>query len=78
MDRVERLKASLPAGASLPEIALRFVLQHPAVSTTIVGMRKEAHVRENCALSDGMPLAADPWPALRPPSLGPKSPPWSD
>jgi len=29
-----------------------FVLSHPAVGTTIVGMRRSQHVRENTALSD--------------------------
>jgi aryl-alcohol dehydrogenase-like predicted oxidoreductase len=52
MDRVDKLKQILPARMSLPEMALRFVLSHPAVSTTVVGMRKSQHVRENSALSD--------------------------
>ena len=34
----------------------RFILADPTVSTTIVGMRKLAHVRENLALSDALPL----------------------
>jgi aryl-alcohol dehydrogenase-like predicted oxidoreductase len=52
MERVDKLKQILPPGMSLPEMALRFVLSHPAVSTTVVGMRKLRHVRENTALSD--------------------------
>jgi aryl-alcohol dehydrogenase-like predicted oxidoreductase len=52
MDRVDKLKQILPPGMSLPEMALRFVLSHTAVSTTVVGMRKVEHVRENTALSD--------------------------
>ncbi len=52
MDRVDQLKQILPAGMSLPEMALRFVLSHSAVSTTVVGMRKPQHVLENTALSD--------------------------
>ena len=58
MDRVDKLKADLPAGLSLPEAALRFILAHPAVSTIIVGMRKLEHVRQNIALSDAGPLDA--------------------
>jgi aryl-alcohol dehydrogenase-like predicted oxidoreductase len=54
--RVERLKGALPASMSLPEVALRFVLSNPVVSTTIVGMRKLDHVRQNIALSDASPL----------------------
>ena len=50
--RVEKLKEILPAGMTLPEMALRFILSHPAVSTTIAGMRKAGHVRQNIAASD--------------------------
>lgn len=54
--RVEKLKEILPPGMSLPEMALRFILSHPAVSTTIPGMRKPDHVRQNIAASDAGPL----------------------
>ena len=56
LPRVEQLRAVLPPGMTLPELALRFILHHPAVTTTIPGMRKLAHVRANCAVSDGAPL----------------------
>ncbi|MFI6601488.1 aldo/keto reductase [Nonomuraea sp. NPDC050536] len=56
VERADRLKAALPEGVSLPELALRFVLHHPAVSTVIPGMRKPAHVRANLAVGDGTPL----------------------
>jgi aryl-alcohol dehydrogenase-like predicted oxidoreductase len=52
LDRVDRVREDLPPGMSLPELAIRFILSHPAVSTIIVGMRKEEHVRGNLALSD--------------------------
>ncbi len=58
IERVEKLKKIVPEGMSLPEMALRFILSHPAVSTTIVGMRKGEHVRENVAASDAGPLDA--------------------
>src|SRR5579864_512225 len=54
--RVEKLKKILPAGMTLPETSLRFILSHPAVSTIIVGMRKPQHVRENIAASNAGPL----------------------
>jgi len=54
--RVDKLKEILPAGMTLPEMALRFILSHPAVSTTIAGMRKGQHVRQNIATSDAGPL----------------------
>ena len=41
---------------TLPEMALRFILSHPAVSTQIAGMRKPEHVRQNIATSDAGPL----------------------
>jgi aryl-alcohol dehydrogenase-like predicted oxidoreductase len=56
LERVERLKAILPEGMTLPEMALRFILSHPAVSSVIVGMRKPEHVRANLAVSDKGPL----------------------
>ena len=52
MDRVDELKKVLPPGMTLPEMALRFILSNPEAHTTIVGMRKSEHVRENAALSD--------------------------
>jgi len=51
--RVERLQADLPDGMALPELALRFILHHPAVTTVIPGMRKVGHVERNLAASDG-------------------------
>jgi len=54
--RVEKLKEILPKNMSLPEMALRFILSHPAVSTTIPGMRKADHVTQNVAASDAGPL----------------------
>jgi aryl-alcohol dehydrogenase-like predicted oxidoreductase len=50
--RVEKLKEVVPKRMTLPEMALRFILSHPAVSTTIAGMRKAEHVRQNIAASD--------------------------
>ncbi|MCU0229645.1 MAG: aldo/keto reductase, partial [Bryobacterales bacterium] len=40
----------------LAEVALRFCISHPAVSTVIPGMRKPHHVEANCALSAQGPL----------------------
>lgn len=56
LERVGRLKAILPGSMSLPELALRFILSNPVVSTVIVGMRKPEHVRENLGFSDARPL----------------------
>jgi aryl-alcohol dehydrogenase-like predicted oxidoreductase len=56
LDRVERLRPLVPDGMDLPELALRFILEHPAISTTIPGMRRPAHVERNLAVSDGVRL----------------------
>ena len=58
IERVDKLKKVVPAGMTLPEMSLRFILSHPAVSTTIVGMRSPEHVRQNVAASDAGPLDA--------------------
>ena len=63
--RVERLEPLVPEGMDLPELALRFILEHPAVSTTIPGMRRPAHVERNLAASDGVRLPARLGDALR-------------
>lgn len=56
VDRVEALQKVVPDGMTLPELALRFVLHHPAVSVVIPGMRSPGHVRANLAASDAPPL----------------------
>ena len=65
LPRVEALKALVPPGSSLPDLALRFILHHKAVSTTIPGMRSLSHVDANIAASDAPPLGADVVAALR-------------
>ena len=42
---------------TLPELALRFCLSRPEVSTVIPGMRKAEHARSNAAVSDGNVLS---------------------
>jgi aryl-alcohol dehydrogenase-like predicted oxidoreductase len=54
--RVDKLRPVVPSGMTMPELALRHILQHPAVSTVIPGMRKLRHVDQNLAVSDGRPL----------------------
>ena len=41
---------------TLPELVLRHILAHPAVSTVIPGMRKLRHVEQNIGVSDEPPL----------------------
>ena len=44
---------------TMPDLALRFILSNPTVSTIIPGMRKPSHVRSNIATSDAGPLPSD-------------------
>jgi aryl-alcohol dehydrogenase-like predicted oxidoreductase len=65
VEHVEALKPLMPQGMSMPEMALRFILNNPTVSTIIPGMRKERHVRSNLAASDAGPLDEELHRALR-------------
>lgn len=58
VDRSEALQPLIPAGMTMPEMALRFILAEPAVSTIIPGMRKIKHVEANLAASAAGPLPA--------------------
>jgi len=56
IERVDKLRQVVPKGATLPEIALRFILASPDVGVVIPGMRKAANVRANVGVSDTPPL----------------------
>jgi len=76
--RVEKLKAVVPKGMTLPEMALRFILSNPAASTTIIGMRKPDHVKQNIATSDAGPLPPDLLQKLKAHRWDRKPQRWSD
>jgi aryl-alcohol dehydrogenase-like predicted oxidoreductase len=61
----EALKPVVPAGMTMPELALRFILSNEDVSTVIPGMRKERNVRANSAAGDAGPLPDDLLATLR-------------
>ena len=50
------LRPLVPEGMTMPELALRWILAEPTVSTVIPGMRKVRHVEANLAVGDGRPL----------------------
>jgi aryl-alcohol dehydrogenase-like predicted oxidoreductase len=52
VERAGRLSAILPKGMTLPEMAIRFILSNPDVSTTIPGMRRKSHVLSNMAAAE--------------------------
>ena len=78
VDRADALKPLIPEGSSMPDMALRFILGNPAVSTIIPGMRKLANVENNIAASDHGPLAPALQEELRSHRWVRKPAPWSD
>jgi aryl-alcohol dehydrogenase-like predicted oxidoreductase len=65
-ERVWNLQADLKGvPGDLPEIALRFCLSDPAVTSVIPGMRRECHVRNNVRTSDAGGLPPDVLALLR-------------
>jgi aryl-alcohol dehydrogenase-like predicted oxidoreductase len=65
LEHVDRLRPDVPAGMTMPELVLRFILANPDVSTVIPGMRRLKHVEANLAASDGKALPADMLQRLR-------------
>jgi len=56
--RVNKLKDLFDDEAkTMPELALRFILSHSEISTTIPGLRKVEHVIQNTSVSDGRKLS---------------------
>jgi aryl-alcohol dehydrogenase-like predicted oxidoreductase len=56
---VEKLRALLPAGMTLPELALRYIASFPAVTCSIPGARRVAQVEQNVAAGSKGALDAD-------------------
>ncbi len=59
VEHADRLRPLVPEGMTMAEMALRFILCNNTVSTTIPGMRKVQHVRQNTGTSDGKVLNSD-------------------
>ena len=60
VEHVAALRKDLgESNGDLPEVALRFCLTHPAVSTVIPGMRTRRNVECNCAVSGRGALSGD-------------------
>jgi aryl-alcohol dehydrogenase-like predicted oxidoreductase len=78
VNRAEALRPLIPAGTSMAETALRFILSEPTVSTIIPGMRKAHHVDSNMAASDLGKLPDDLLVKLRGHRWVRKPAPWSD
>jgi aryl-alcohol dehydrogenase-like predicted oxidoreductase len=54
---VEELKPLMPKNATLAQLALRWILEFPAVTCAIPGAKRPAQVAENIAASDLTPLS---------------------
>ena len=59
VEHAEALRPLIPPGMTMAEMALRFILSNPDVSTTIPGMRKVRNVEANMATSNGKGLPKD-------------------
>ncbi|HET9993793.1 MAG TPA: aldo/keto reductase [Candidatus Acidoferrum sp.] len=64
--RADALKPLVPPDMTMPEMALRFILNNSDVSTIIPGMRKRKNVETNLAASDKGPLPSALHAQLRP------------
>jgi aryl-alcohol dehydrogenase-like predicted oxidoreductase len=60
VNRADKIKADIAdTGLTLAQVALKFGLMHPAVSTVIPGIRNIAQAEANTAVSDLAPLSDD-------------------
>ena len=65
-ERVDRLGPLLEGEIkTAAQLALKFCLSHPAVSTVIPGMRRPEHVEANCSVSHSKPLGPKTLAALK-------------
>ncbi|PYS67176.1 MAG: hypothetical protein DMF73_19950 [Acidobacteria bacterium] len=84
VDRADALKELLrkwnqehSSRITMPELALRFILNNPTVSTMIPGMRKLSHVESNIAAGDAGPLPDELYQQLKQHRWVRKPTPWS-
>jgi aryl-alcohol dehydrogenase-like predicted oxidoreductase len=59
LQAVEELRALIPQGMSMAQFALRWILNFPAVSTTIPGAKRTDQVEDNVAAGNLPPLTPD-------------------
>jgi aryl-alcohol dehydrogenase-like predicted oxidoreductase len=57
LQAVEELRSLVPAGMSMAQMALRWILMFDAVSCAIPGAKRPAQVEENCCAADFLPLS---------------------
>ena len=59
LDAVDELRGALPTDTPMAQSALRWILDHPAVSTVIPGASRVEQVESNVAASELRPLAPE-------------------
>ena len=59
LDAADAVKPLVPAGRSMAQFTLRWILNHDAVSTVIPGSTSPEHIRDNAAAADLPRLTAD-------------------
>ena len=65
LDAVEEMQALLPAGVSMSQFALRWILMFDAVTCAIPGGKRAEQVADNCQASDLPPLTNEAMTAVR-------------
>jgi aryl-alcohol dehydrogenase-like predicted oxidoreductase len=65
LEAVEELRRLLPAGVSMSQFALRWILMFNAVTCAIPGGKRAEQVLENCRASDLAPLTDEAMVAVR-------------
>jgi len=59
LQAVEELRALIPAGMSMSQMALRWILMSPAVTCAIPGAKRPPQVEENVSAADLLPLSEE-------------------
>jgi aryl-alcohol dehydrogenase-like predicted oxidoreductase len=57
IERVQELKPLVPEGMTMAQMAMRWILDYPAVTTVIAGASRPEQVVENASASDLEPLS---------------------
>jgi aryl-alcohol dehydrogenase-like predicted oxidoreductase len=65
LEAVEEMRALLPAGISMSQFALRWILMFDAVTCAIPGGKRADQVADNCQASDLPPLTDEAMTAVR-------------
>jgi aryl-alcohol dehydrogenase-like predicted oxidoreductase len=65
LEAVEEMRRVVPSGATLAQLALRWILMFDAVTCAIPGGKRPTQVAENCAASDLPPLSDAAMEAIR-------------